>query len=319
MDRISIVTAGRWSGGGHVVLRNLQFAAELFPDVFTDGDEAGVPLYVRNLLPPRVLARGRFLYLPQNAAPWVSWKGTPRELSEKSALRLGGEVALRRAIGVVRIASVIPTRTRPATRIIPNVLDTQFEEAIVGSDDLPRPVRGAIATIGSFRSYRNVFRLLDGFDEYRRRGGSLRLEIFGSIDIPPLYKRLRDRAASSEGVVLTGGSFSRPQALRLFRDAHAVVFPSLAEASPVTVLEAQALTARIALSNIPGHRETSIDVPPSCFFDPASTTDITRVLISLEEMAPMTTPASIVTRRDRDQRRVEWAQQISEAFRHLVN
>jgi glycosyltransferase involved in cell wall biosynthesis len=301
------IVSGKWSGGGRVVLNNLRYAANLFPDQLSFESSAAVPLQLRNAVPPDLLRSGRFLYMPQNAWVWNGPYGRPSEALRKIALRAASDMALRRTAGLIRISEAIPDPSGSGLPILHNVLDGEFESDLQEAKSIETDAHDAIVCLGSLGTYRNVGRLLQAFDEYRHRGGRLRLVVQG-----PATKRLaqsiRRAAESRPFLTINPAPLPRPHVLAMFRDCRIAVFPALVEASSVTLLEALATAQHVIASDIPGNRGVSSGLlDADCFFDPTDVTGMAEALTQAEHNWPLGQPAQIATATAREERRAKWS------------
>lgn len=304
---------GRWSGGAQVTIRNLRLAAERFPThVSLAPTEDGRPLVLRNVVGSRLLLSGDFVYMPGNAWPWHGPWGTAREALRKGALRAASLVALRRCSHLIPISESIPSPA-PAPKPLHNVLDEGFEEALVAAaEDSVIPSEGALLSLGSLTTYRNLETLVRAHRAYRRAGGSLRLVLAGPALDHHVLRRLLASIADDPGVQLTARSLARPSILSAMRRAHATVLPSLVEASPVSVLESLVLSPQTLLSDIAGHRGIAGTlVPEPRFFTPADADELAELLRVAEEASPPGVPSSLASRSARDERRREWARRLA--------
>jgi len=300
---LQLLGAGRWSGGGAAVLDNLYFFAERYPSILTTRGDAGGPCFVpRNVVPLGVLAGGDYVVMPQNL--WA-WRGGTRGWAEwwwRSRMRIASEAALHRAGGVVRLCSDIPCDGFGHQPPLPNVLDASFERAFRRSTHWAE-VQGGFTYFGTSYSYRNLSRLIEGYGEYRRLGGSRNLHLF--ISHPTNASRLPRPLPAGCRVRL--GSWTRSDVISATRSGHAAVFPSTVEASPIGLLEALAVSARVVLSDIRGHRETCRDlISDDCYFAPAVVVSIARALIRSETSLPTAAPFQQTTEA-REGARDQWA------------
>jgi glycosyltransferase involved in cell wall biosynthesis len=248
-----ISSAGRWSGGGSVVLANLRFAAARHPHCLSITPSRGaVPLIARNVPADLGVLLRCFLWLPQNALPWSA--PTPGERSLQRKLRIGSEMSAYRAMGMIRISSALPPlRRRPTSAVLHNVLDEGFdrklnvEPAVVAQD--------AFVCIGSAHTYRNLATLIRGYAIYRGEGGTTPLFLQAHTENVSEASRLAALVSTVKGINLDATPATRDDVISLMKAARGIVFPSLVEASPVTLLEAQGLGLRTACSDILAHRE----------------------------------------------------------------
>lgn len=258
--QIWVDTSGSWSGGGAVVLTNLGLAAKQRPDLLSlSWSRHRLRLVPRNFPVSKEKLAYPFLLMPQNAWAWQGSELVFDELPRRTVLAIGSRFAMRRSSGVLRIASTIPAKANGSTKgaeILPNVLDEGFEEALERQPDLQTDLseNGYFFSMGASHSYRNLLRLVKGYDRYWAAGGRIPLVLATGPGSRQCYNVLRDHAQSTAGVRIIPG-LDRPAALTAMRGARGVIAPALVEASPVSVLEALAMTPRVALSDIPGHRE----------------------------------------------------------------
>jgi len=318
-------TGGRWSGGGHVVLRNLQFAATQHPDVLGEMRDPGaaraaVTLVPRNAVPTSLLRAGGYLVMPQNVWPWSGPWGSFAEARRRLALRVASEAAIRRARGVVRISSLVPPRGRPSTKVLANVLDAEFEDALASeAAPLRADLADTVVSVGGTQSYRNLGLLVRGFLAYRRGGGQLRLLVAGPSVARSVEKELRDLCAGNSAIDLRVEAVDRPRVLSTFRTAHATVFPSVVEvAGPITFLEAGATSPRMAGADIPGLRDSNVALDSITWFDPHDDASIASAFHTLETQPPSASPPELATADARASARVSWAARVSDELRALV-
>jgi len=247
---IRLVDDGRLlSGGAHAVFRNARALARRHPSLFSDDADA-MPIYFRNTVPTRDLLSGRFAYMPQNGWPWDGLVAGARERLRRVHLLSQSELAMARTAVAIRTGPTVPQRRRAAHGIHTNPLDDGFEEALARvpeASDVGLPP-GALLSVGSAWGYRRFPVLLAGYEAYRRAGGTRPLAL---VTWGPLVEATR--AAAGPGVVLVDQHLDRHDVLGLIDRCHATVFPSSVEASPLTILEAAALGARIVATDIPGH------------------------------------------------------------------
>lgn len=254
MTTFYVPLAGNWSGGGKAVLQNFQFAAARHREISLEGGE--VTIVNRNLPNTRI---GRdFVLIPQNAWPWEGPKVGAKEKAKLVTMRLGSEIAMRYARGVVRVGRSIPRVGNAHDRILPNPLDIGFEAAITSIAATPGGSGDPyFASIGSMYSYRGLEALLAGYALYQSRGGTTSLIIAGRGKAD-YVERIRICAARTAGVTIVGG-MPRRQCLQMLKESRLAVLPSHVEASPFSLLEALAVQPNVAASDIAGHRDI---VPP---------------------------------------------------------
>ena len=314
--KVFVDSTGRWSGGGSVVLANLRFLVHRFPEYFSEDPRgADLTLVPRNWPGWRTIATRRYLLLPQNAWPWYRERIPNDQWPRRLALRAASAVAVRRSVGILRIAPSIPTFGRPTSAVIPNVLDEGFEQALAGARAPRIDAEEAVVAVGSAMAYRNYEGLISGYRRYRASGGRLGLVLAGAGT-----SRLRG-PEQIPGLEAVDRSLSREEVLGLFLSAHGAVFPSYVEASPLTVLEALEVSARVAASDIPGTRSTvaaRAGTEPS-WFDPTDPSGIEETLFELEAAPPSTNQFETRGAEGRARARDRWAVEMINAIREVIS
>ena len=248
MTTFTLIEDGTWSGGGSSLLRNVSYAVERHSEFFGDG---GMPIIFRNVVSLAML-KHPFVYIPQNA--WA-WHGPARysEISRRSMLRAGSELAMKRCAGYIRIGPMIPRGPRATQRMLSNVLDSAFDDALAELDPNAESSNQILAP-GSLTSYRNLGALLDAFALYRADGGTCELAIVGPTGDQRVLAGIEEHAARVGHVTIETPGIGRSELIRRMAQAPAVVFPSTVEASPVTVREALALGHAPICWDSPGYR-----------------------------------------------------------------
>lgn len=312
--------AGVFSGGGQAVLANCHFAAERHPIMQGSAASGDAPFFMRNV-PPAGERRGRrYVWGPQNALPWSGRAVGLKERLIVTRLRVASEVFGRRAAAQFRTSSVIPVLNKVCSPVLHNVLDPGFDDAATSSvDSTFEPAVGRIVSIGSGHSYRNLAGLLDGYARYRQEGGRSGLFIGGTAGSGRAQEIVRQRVATLPDVVVRWGGMPRPQFLATLRDAAVVVLPSLVEASPLTPLEACAMTPRVVMSDIVAHHEVlapfgdAAETGQAAFFDTRNVSSLARALRDAEAGGAATTwHHQLSSAERRTQAREAWAQTLAD-------
>lgn len=238
-----------WSGGGSILSRNL---AELIddPESIIGNNAAGPVLWPRNHAPLSMLRDRKFIYMPQNAWPWHGPYVGPKEASRFFALKGSSILAMRRCLGALRISESIPG----SGPIVHNVLDRDFEKLPRGAE----PKHPYILSVGTLAGYRNHETVIDAFERYRSLSSRrIRLVVLGRIDTATYSRYLGRRVAASpfrNDILLESTKVERSKVVTAMAGAQLVVFPSLVEASPLSVLESLAVGATVIASDITGHQ-----------------------------------------------------------------
>ena len=212
-------SGGAWSKGGGSLLRNLS-------EVVPASAPHGVPIIARHVVPRPLLRTGKFLVMPQNALPWVTHRSTRSEAAKTTAMLALSEVAMARTRLLIRISEAIPERRiRPSTEVLHNVLDAAFEDCFDGSTPVI-PGGPFLACVGSLHSYRNVSRLVQAHQRYRRAGGQLRLVVIGWPH-PQAGPAIIEAAQGGDGsVYVISKEVPRAGVLATFADAVGLRFAS---------------------------------------------------------------------------------------------
>ena len=250
--RLKPIHRDKWSGGGANLFRNLEYAEAVAPHAF---DEDGLPVLASNIAPPNLLRTGEFVHIPQNAWAWHGSAVGAWELRRRTLLRLGSEITCRRAAISIRIGPMIPSYARTAQEFLPNVLDLDFEDALhsKGEAALPFDFDDAPYWIvpGSLWSYRNVGAVLEAYNNRRPRFKDWKLLLIGPLSTESGLRGLM--AEQHDGVVIHTERVARSEMLAAIAGSSGCIFPSVVEASPVTVLEAAALNVPLIAWRTPAH------------------------------------------------------------------
>jgi glycosyltransferase involved in cell wall biosynthesis len=309
---------GNWSGGGQAFLRNARLAEAMFPNIFAHTDTA-VPIVPRNR-PAAGRMDGPLVLSPQNAWPYGPAYAQGAELLRWHVLRFETRRWTRRAEAVLRISEAVLSPIDKSSPVIHNVLDDSFEETLArldtaGTSDVGPTVADGFVSIGSMTRYRNFARLLDAYGMYRAAGGSRPLYLVGSGS-KDVQQELVARAKRIPGASVLVGRFSRLECLQATRAAGGVVLPSAVEASPFSLLEAVALNANVALSNIPGNMGMMTrlgDVDSVISFSPEEAADMANGLLRLDRnVVAVPGHSQLADREFRDAEREKWCRRVAE-------
>lgn len=317
MRTYHFVTEGSWSGGGTAFLNNASHAAKRHKVL--NGDNSTVPIIARNFRNSKSHPRGKYVLAPQNALPWNRVVGSVNEVKTAYGLRALSEISMNRASAILRISSSIPEPfvSVPLSPVIHNVLDTGFEDALkLQGSQRSSDAHGRFVSIGSSFSYKNLDRLASAYRIYREGGGSKGLLLIGALDSNRrMAARIRFTLSGLSDVTITGGSVGRAEALAAMRDAHAVVLPSMVEASPLTALEAAYANPNVVLSDIAAHREIfgfEISVPEEAFFAPDSVGLLAQSLWRADQ-GPLAMAHEKLSKAEyREEERVKWGDSVAE-------
>lgn len=311
MTRFIIDARGSWSGGGRAFLANAHYAARRHPNLLALGDPNGsqaTPVVPRNLPTKMSALRRPFLLIPQNAWAWHGPTHGPRSYTRRAGLRAGAEVSMKAAQGIIRIGPMVPARAKSHPTFLPNVLDEQFEGALEKSYEVKIEYpTDYILGLGSLNAYRNMETLIEAHQLYIRRGGHRSLHILGAGDAT-----YRKYLGQPPGVTFHG-AVSRADTLAWMRNSALTVLPSLVEASPVTVLEAQVVGSPLAVSRIAGHTYMLDEGLLHSTFSPLDTHVLSKLLAE-EHSRPV---APISDANHRQQRREWWSDLLAQQLTDL--
>ena len=137
--------------------------------------------------------------------------------------------------------------------------------------------RPFVLCISHVNPYKNLVELIEGFAIANAGGAGRQLVIAGGAYYPKYFAKLEAarQRAGAEQILLTG-ELPHADTLTLLASCEAFVFSSTCESCPNTLLEAQALGAPIASSNVGVMPEMSGDA--AVYFDPHDPRDIARAL-----------------------------------------
>lgn len=182
--------------------------------------------------------------------------------------------SLTRARLVVAVSGHLLT---PSTRtvVLENGVDPEWSLTRHASD---RGGDSSIVYPSHFISYKNQHLLLEAYSLARSEGLTASLLLIGDIRDSRFFTRLWSSAEGIDGVRFLPRL--APDELRaVVSSATGVVFPSLAEASPVAILEAKAVGLPLAMSDIAAHQWVAS--PGDRLFDPHSVRSIADALLWL--------------------------------------
>jgi glycosyltransferase involved in cell wall biosynthesis len=207
---------------------------------------------------------------------------------------------------MIRISSSIPPlRSKPTSSVLHNVLDQAFDKIV---EDLPSDQGCGLVSIGSAHSYRAFPSLIKAYEQYRRRGGRYDLTIVAGRGTESEIRTIGDSAQGVPGLRVLRGDMDRKDAIALMAASEGVIFPSLVEASPISVLEAMALGLPIAHSDISAHRELCMGYP-SLHFTAENTSEMARALGALEHAGRISSHP-LQSRQRRSQFRNAWIEEV---------
>lgn len=320
--RFRLLEEGRWSGGGSVLLENAREAREAH-EVLRGGPDA-VPIMARNVPPLGRFPKGTFVAAPQNAWVWKPVSKGPKERTLVSGLRLGTRVTYARARAIIRISEAVPAApASPTSEVLHNVLDRGFETALAEHNDRAAALgRDSFVCVGSNYSFRDLNVLVRAHAIYRAAGGSRRLVLVGPVGSGAAEKALHAELARTGGSVIRRPASTRAECLSALRSAHAAVCPARVEASPVGVLEAAALSPRVLLSDIPGHRGIVRSIGGSgepVWFKEHDVTSLADQLAVLDDGSAHTWRSGIDTAGARQAARDGWGQQLADFLTGLAD
>lgn len=305
----TLPTNERWSGGGSVVIRNLLEV----PNVTTTGGATKtVTLLARNV-PQRISTWTQpFVWLPQNGLAWSKlYKGmTARQM----ALRAGSQISASLCRGMIRITnSIPPPRPGLPSVLLPNVLDSAFEQDLTDAQMLPSTQAGYFYTAGSAHAYRNIETLIRAHHAYRQQGGSRRLVLRLTGGHPRLVRAWM--AEADRGTVeFRYSSVPRSTVLHELSHAQAVILPSEVEASPIIMLEASALNIKVLASRIVPHIE--LGDGGQQYFSARDSSALARLMHETEltkvEASPLGTPQG------RRKARARWIKQVETFLKSIT-
>lgn len=144
--------------------------------------------------------------------------------------------------------------TGKATEVVQNGVDASW--LALGSVSDERTHRESYFVYPSqFVEYKNQVGLVRSIALARTRNVETKLVLVGQALSAKYFRSVREIAGSVGAVTVIDKPLPRPEFQELLRSSSGIIYPSLAEASPVAVLEAQSTSLPLALSAIPAHRE----------------------------------------------------------------
>lgn len=244
--------SAKWSGGGENMLSNAALAA-------TDEGSSQYPVILKNVVPLSLLFSGNYIYMPQNAWAWHGPVENIKEFTRRNLLKMCSIAAMLRARRCIRIGPMIPKKANSWSQYLPNTLDESFELALDESLNLKGlnwlPDGDFFLVPGSFWSYRNHSLVIQAYSRYREScENPVDMVIVGPSSQVRYVEKIRKACSKIEGISLVGRKVARSEVLFAMKAAQLCIFPSLVEASPVSVLEAAVLNAKCTASDISAHK-----------------------------------------------------------------
>jgi len=193
--------------------------------------------------------------LPQNAWAWMGrMPKDPEWIAKKAAFRITGDLSIARARGVIRLSESVPAGKSPSI-VLPNVLSDEFDDLAKLVVKTSKPSRKPyVYSFGNFIDYRNYDKLIEGF---LQSGETRTLLIHGGVLSRSYLRRCESLVGEhNASVELDSERKSRIEILRHIYWSDGVIFPSTAEASPISLLETLALGKAVICNDIPGHSQS---------------------------------------------------------------
>lgn len=303
-EKLNPHASERWSGGGANLFANVVVATEQYPEKFSP---TGTPVFLKNIVPVKNIISGGYICIPQNAWPWYGPAKSFKEIYRRTLLRIASEVTFFRAKKIIKIGPMIEAPKRKSCGYLPNVLDEDFENAIVRSREsvpLWLPKEPFFFTPGSFWSYRNLECVIDAYIEYFDSVSKpLPMLIVGPAVQKKYFDKLVLRSKACSGITLIGKKVDRAELLHAMSSAKLTIFSSLVEASPVTLLECAAMQSPCAVSDVSAHRyiEKHLEGATLNYFTDKK--QLVRLLLS----PPKSTKSNLSNSDLRSEMRLKWA------------
>ena len=264
---LSIDKRDRWSGGGHVVLDNIIEAVAADERISINFEcTRGLRLVITNKPSMRDYIKGGYVYMPQNSWAWIGpWDREKGLIFKRLMLIIMSRFALMRASHVIRLSESIPHTVRSS--ILPNVLDTAFDDIKTKSEKEFRIGGGGLYMFGGSISYRNQLSVASylnscGYLEKENKHLTIRTYEISKVEL----KKTIYLGKSCSKITVISKRCCREKLLSEAKCIGLVIFSSLAEASPISLLEVQSLGIPFLTTNIPGYTQHQID--SSRVYDP---------------------------------------------------
>ena len=296
--------SGKWSGGGRVLRCNVDKLIEKNSSLASD---TGIPVFFKNVVPIRHLFKGDFVYVPQNA--WA-WEGPAYYYSERIRrfiIRVFSLIAIKRCLFLVRIGPSIPRSVRGEDFILENVLDIEFDRILTTLPEMTPPswlpTSDYIFVPGSFWTYRNLEIVIDSFKAYKLKTQTeISLVLAGPEGCDSYVKDICSHARLDKDIYIVSKRCSREDMIYSMKNSFMVIFPSLVEASPITLLEAMACECRCIAWSTKSHEH---------IINYSKTENIAMVqsgaeIVNYMEKPPSKSSGSIVHATGREELRVTW-------------
>jgi glycosyltransferase involved in cell wall biosynthesis len=159
------------------------------------------------------------------------------------------------------------------------VIHHGIDPVFIGREEQPKTEEVYLLYVGLIKAHKNVGVLLDAFQKVKQSSEmeSLKLELVGTVDHKqPMVRQWLERIKNDSSITLHS-NISDNELKRLYRDAAALVFPSLYEGFGFPVLEAMASQTPVVASLATSIPEVA-GADGALYFDPNSVSELTACL-----------------------------------------
>ncbi|MBI5465091.1 glycosyltransferase family 4 protein [Candidatus Gottesmanbacteria bacterium] len=191
-------------------------------------------------------------------------------------------LALHRAAKIITVSNVTKQEIVDHYKIKPEKVVVTYEAAnnqtnTQGVKDItPLRCKGYFLYVGNAYPHKNLERLLEVMSNVKCQMSNVRLVLVGGEDY--FYKQLKDKVKEMGLIekVFFYGSATREELKNLYKNAIALVFPSLMEGFGLPGIEAMSLDCPVVCSDIPALREVYGEA--ATYFNPYDIDDIVQKL-----------------------------------------
>ncbi|WP_299586437.1 glycosyltransferase family 1 protein [uncultured Microbulbifer sp.] len=190
--------------------------------------------------------------------------------------------AVKLADSVIAVSRSTASELRQSFPACAEKIVTIYEAPFLEVADTPSPLGEYFLFVGTIEPRKNLKRLLDAYSSYRKEiAGPLPLKICGGKGwgLPELQGKIRELGLEESIELL--GYVADDQLPKLYREARALLIPSLYEGFGLPIVEAYSQGTPVLTANLGAMAEVAGDA--ALTVNPASTTEIARALTLLTQ------------------------------------
>ncbi|MBI2430669.1 MAG: glycosyltransferase family 4 protein [Candidatus Levybacteria bacterium] len=180
--------------------------------------------------------------------------------------------AAKRAKKIIAVSNAAKDEIVDHLHVDLNKVVVTYEGVDLPSSKLQLKTRSYFLYVGNAYPHKNLERLIEAFAGIRNQESGIKLILVGKEDY--FYKRLKEKVQKMglEKKIIFRGEATDEELAGLYKNALALVIPSLMEGFGLPILEAMANKCLVLASDTPAHHEIADDA--AIYFNPNNTEDI---------------------------------------------